>query len=243
MKEWLYGRRTVAEHLKSLPETCERLLVAKGARLDEAILIAAEEAGVSVEQVERSKLDSLSAGGNHQGICLRVGGWKYADMEELTAGLFNADGFPAIFVLDSIQDPRNLGAVIRVADGVGAAGVVIAKDRSAALSASVARSAAGALANVKVAQVVNISRTLVELKREGIFVAGTAMEGELVYSAPLTFPLALVLGAEGKGLRPNVASKCDILLSLPMEGGVQSLNVSVAAGVFGYESWRRFKGL
>ena len=146
-------------------------------------------------------------------------------------------------MLDSIQDPRNLGAVIRVADGVGAAGVVIPKDRAAGVTASAARSAAGASVSVPVAQVVNLARTLRELKKKDFYILGASHEGQnSLFEVPFTFPLAMVLGAEGAGLRPNVAAQCDGLAALPMEGQVTSLNVSVAAGVVAYEAYRRHRG-
>jgi 23S rRNA (guanosine2251-2'-O)-methyltransferase len=241
MKEWLYGKRTVLEHLQTLPDTCERLVVARGAKPDPEILEAAKAAGVAVEELPREKLDALAIGGNHQGVCLRVGGWEYAELDTLIERTRRPGAVPILFILDSVQDPRNLGAVARVADGVGAGGLIIAKDRAAGLTASAARSAAGALASIPVAQVVNIARTIRELRDEGFFVMGTAPEGTELFKAKIFFPLAIVLGAEDKGLRPNVAANCDILASLPMEGKVSSLNISVAAGVFGYEALRRFR--
>jgi 23S rRNA (guanosine2251-2'-O)-methyltransferase len=248
MKEWIYGKRTVDEHLRVLPENCERLLVADTAKVDRNLLNAAKEASIEVERVTREKLDRFAEGGNHQGVCLRVAGWKYAELDDLIektrSYVGQADKLPALFLLDSVQDPRNLGAIIRVADAVGAAGVVIPKDRAAGLTASVARSAAGALANVGVARVVNLARTLRGLDGEGFCLIGAAYPADQsLYEAPLNFPLGLVLGSEDKGLRPNVAAQCHSLAALPMQGGVTSLNVAVAAGIFAYESYRQYKEL
>ncbi len=240
MREWIYGRRPVEEQLTLLPKTCQRIAVAEGAKIDQQILDLARGAGLVPETMPRQKLDQLAEGGNHQGVCLLCGGWEYAEVDSIIMNSREKGKFPLLFVLDSVKDPRNLGAVARVADGVGAGGIIIPKDRAAGLCASAVRSSAGALAKMPVAQVVNIARTLRELKDEGFFVLGTAPEGEELYKAKFFFPLAVVLGAEDKGLRPNVAQNCDLLASLPMRGSVSSLNISVAAGVFAYEALRRF---
>lgn len=242
MSEWIYGRRTLAEHLAEAPDTCKRLFVARGSQPPADLLATARALGLPLEEVERAKLDRLAQGGNHQGMCLEVGGWAYADLEDLAERAGEGGRFPLLVALDSVQDPRNLGAVLRVADGVGAAGVLIPKDRAAGLSAAVARSAAGALAAVPVAQVVNLSRTLRELRDAGFWALGAAPGGVGdVYSLATPFPCILVLGGEHRGLRPNVASHCDALASLPMRGAVSSLNVAVAAGVFCYELLRRWR--
>ncbi len=240
MSEWIYGRRTVFEHLEALPATCKKLMVAQGAKVDPSILSAAAKMGLRVDHADRTKLDNLSEGGNHQGVCMMVGGWSYADPDDIVDDALAAKTTPIIFALDCIQDPRNLGAILRVADAVGAAGVVIPKDRAAQLSASVARSSAGAAATVKVAKVTNMARALREFDAKGFFIMGAAGDAQYtLHNAPATFPLVLVVGAEGKGLRPNVAAQCSALVSLPMLGSVSSLNVSVAAGVFAYEMLRR----
>ncbi|MBI5016132.1 MAG: 23S rRNA (guanosine(2251)-2'-O)-methyltransferase RlmB [Deltaproteobacteria bacterium] len=242
MSEWIYGRRTVAEHLAEAPTTGRRLLVARGVQAPADILSPAAALGLPIEEVDRPRLDRLSGGGNHQGVALEVGGWSYADPEDLVARAREPGRLPLLLALDSVQDPRNLGAILRVADGAGAAGVIVPKDRAAGLSAAAARSAAGALATVSVAQVVNLSRTLRELRAEGFWVLGAAGEAPApLYDTATPFPCVLVLGGEHKGLRPNVAAQCDALASLPMAGAVSSLNVSVAAGVFCYELLRRFR--
>jgi 23S rRNA (guanosine2251-2'-O)-methyltransferase len=242
LSEWIYGRRTVAEHLAEAPGTCRRLLVARGAQTPTDILAPAKELGLPTEEVDRPRLDRLSQGGNHQGVALEVGGWAYAALEDLVARAREPGRLPLLLALDSVQDPRNLGAILRVADGAGVAGVIVPKDRAAGLGAAVARSAAGALASVPVAQVVNLSRALRELREDGFWALGAAGEAPApLYDTATPFPCALVLGGEHKGLRPNVAAQCDGLASLPMAGAVSSLNVSVAAGVFCYELLRRFR--
>lgn len=240
MKEWIYGRRTVAEHLASAPGTCRRLLVARGSRVPENLVDRAQTLGLPVEEVSRLRLDSLVRGGNHQGVCLEVGGWSYADLEAVSGAAREAGRFPLLMALDGVQDPRNLGAVLRVADGAGALGVIIPADRAAGLSAAVARTAAGALASVPVARVVNLARALDELKAEGFWVVGTAVEAATdLYTAEIAFPCILVMGGEHRGLRPNVAKRCDQLISIPMAGSVASLNVAVACGVVCFELRRR----
>lgn len=241
MAEWIYGRRTVAEHLREAPSTCRKLTLARGSRPSPEIEGAARGLEIPVEIADRRRLDRLCRGGNHQGVCLEVDGWSYEDLEALVARARSPGHLPLILALDSIQDPRNLGAILRVADGVGAAGVVVPADRSAGLSAAVARTAAGALASVPVARVVNLARALREVREHGFTVLGAAGDAETrLHQTEARFPSMLVLGGEGQGLRPNVAANCDALVSLPMAGAVSSLNVAVAAGVFCYELLRQW---
>lgn len=242
MTEWVCGRRAVGEHLAAAPSTCLRLVLAKGSQVPADLSAAAGVAGIPVETAEKSRLDRLAKGEVHQGVCLEVGGWSYADLDVVVARALENGRLPLLLLLDSVQDPRNLGAVLRVADGVGAAGVVIPKDRAAGLTPAAARAAAGATATVPVVQVVNLARTLRELKSEGFWLVGASGGGAAsLYAQEPLFPCALVLGGEHGGLRPNVSAQCDVLVSLPMRGALASLNVSVAAGVFAYELLRRWQ--
>lgn len=244
MSEWVFGRRTAAEHLAVSPDTCLRLLVTKGSRPPHDLLRLARSAGVPAEEAPRERLDTLSRQGNHQGVCLEVGGWSYRELPELVERAKGSGRFPLLMALDCVQDPRNLGAVLRVADGVGAAGVIVPKDRAAGLSAAVARTASGALASVPVARVVNLARTLDQLREEGFWTLGTsgpAAEVADLFEATVRFPAVLVLGGEHKGLRPNVSNRCDLRVAVPMGGAVSSLNVAVAGGVCAYELLRRWK--
>lgn len=242
MAEWIYGRRTVAEHLREAPGTCERLLVARESRIPPEVLEAAREAGLTPDPVARRELDEAAGGANHQGVCLRVGGWGYRDLEDLVARAREPGRLPLLVALDCVQDPRNLGAVLRVADGVGAAGVVIPQDRAAGLGAAAARTASGALATVPVARVVNLARALRELSEQGFWALGASGEAAGgLFEAEVPFPCVLVLGGEHQGLRRNVAAACHRLAALPMAGAVGSLNVAVAAGVFSYELLRRWR--
>lgn len=244
MNEWIYGRRTVVEHLKEAPDSCRRLLFARGSQMPADIVTVAKALGLPIEEVEKGKIDRLSQGENHQGVCLEVGGWSYAELEDVVRRARGPGRLPLVVALDSVQDPRNLGAVLRVADGVGAAGVVIPKDRAAGLTPAVARAAAGAVAAVPVTQVVNLARTLGELRDEGFWAVGASGDASVpLFDQTTPFPCVLVLGGEHKGLRPNVAAHCDALVSLPMRGAVSSLNVSVAAGVFCYEILRRWESV
>ena len=239
MAEWIYGRRTVAEHLAAAPDTCLRLVVAQGRRLPPDLETTSRTVGMRVEEVAPAELDRLAQGGNHQGVCLRVGGWGYVSLEDLLARMVGHP-FPLLLALDQVQDPHNLGAVLRVADGVGAVGVILPKDRSVGLGAAAARTAAGAAATVPVAQVVNLARALDACTDAGCTVVGAAGEGSVaLYDCPVRLPAVLVLGSEHRGIRPNVAKRCQALVSLPMAGQVGSLNVAVACGVIAYELRRR----
>jgi len=240
--EWVYGRRSVAEHLAAAPETCRQLLLLRDLRLPPEIGELARKLGLPVQEVSRAHLDELSGRGNHQGVCLEVGGWRYAPLEDLVSRAQEPGRLPLLLALDCVQDPRNLGAVLRVADGVGAAGVLIPKDRAAGLSAAVARTASGALASVPVAQVVNLARALDELRDGGFWVLGAAAAAAAdLYGAEVVFPCVAVFGGEHRGLRPNVEKRCDLRVSLPMCGAVSSLNAAVACGVVCYELLRRFR--
>lgn len=243
MKEWLFGKRTVAEHLKVLPETCLKLLIIEGQKPDPELLPLISALSLPVETANRQRLEQLAQGGNHQGVLLQVSGFSYVEEEDLLERCGRKGVTPVIFALDCVQDTRNLGAVLRVADGMGAAGVVIPKDRSAQLTAAAARSAAGAAASVPVARVTNLARTLDSFKKEGFTLIGADHGAEEnIYGASVRFPAVIVMGGEGKGIRPNVAGRLDVRAKLPMLGAVSSLNIAVAAGIFGYELLRRWQG-
>jgi 23S rRNA (guanosine2251-2'-O)-methyltransferase len=240
LSEWIYGRRTVREHIDALPKSCELLLIAEGAEFPQGIKRAAEGAGLKIDRQKRETLDRLSDGGNHQGVCMQVKSYEYVDIDVITARLARPDATPLIFALDCIQDPRNLGAVLRVADAVGAAGVIIPKDRAAGVTAYAARSSAGASASVPVALVTNLARTLTELNKEGMWTVGATHKAtHTIFETRINAPTVLVLGSEDKGMRPNVEKRCHSLAALPMLGQVDSLNVSVAAGAMAFEIYRQ----
>jgi 23S rRNA (guanosine2251-2'-O)-methyltransferase len=202
------------------------------------VLALASELGVRVRRVPADILDRDSRRGVHQGVV--------ADVEDVTTSwtiedlVRHADGPALVIVLDGIEDPHNLGAILRTADAAGAHGVVLQHRRSAALEGAAAKAAAGALAHVRIAEVVNVARAVEELKEAGVWTVGLAGEAPTQYDAiDFTVPTAVVLGAEGSGLRRLVRARCDYLASIPMQGHVSSLNVSVAAGVTLFEAVRQ----
>ncbi len=203
------------------------------------IAAKARERGIVVQEVSRSKLDELSETGHHQGVialCPAVGYVEISDMLEAARAKGEA---PFIVVLDGVTDPHNLGAVIRTAEAGGAHGVIIPKRRAVGLTGTVAKTSAGAVAHMPVARVTNITQTLRELKNAGLWVVCAEMDGQRMYEADLTGPVALVVGAEGVGVSRLVTEQADFIVSIPMLGKIASLNVSVAAGVLIYEIVRR----
>jgi 23S rRNA (guanosine2251-2'-O)-methyltransferase len=201
------------------------------------LLAFATTHGVSPQRVTSDLLSRRARGGVHQGVVADVDDAADYSLEELVRG---ATGSPLIVVLDGIEDPHNLGAILRTADATGVTGVVVQTRRSAARSGAAAKASAGAVAHVKVAQVVNVARALEDLKDLGVWTVGLAGDASTPYdSVDFTLPTAIVLGAEGEGLRRLVRERCDYLVSIPMSGHVGSVNVSVAAGVVLFEAVRQ----
>lgn len=208
----------------------------KGDRL-QPLLDLADERGVRVRRVPPEAIDRDARRGVHQGVVAEVADIEPCSVEDIVRGAATA---PLIVVLDGIEDPQNLGAILRTADAAGVDGVVIQTRRSAALDGAAAKASAGAVAHVRIAEVVNIARAVEELKELGVWTTGLAGEAETSYEAiDLTGPSALVFGAEGTGLRRLVRERCDYLASIPMRGHVGSLNVSVAAGITLFEAVRQ----
>lgn len=236
----IYGRNPVIEALKSGVEI-NRIYIAKGAlhKAVDDIYKLARERQIPVQQVERKKLDNLFAGKNHQGVYASVAETAYVEWEDILSAARKKGEPPLVLVLDEIEDPHNLGAILRNADAFGVHGVIIPKRRSVSLTGTVAKAACGALQYVPVARVANIAQTLKTLKKEGLWICGTAMDGENIYGAPLSGALAIVIGNEGHGMRPLVAEQCDFTVSIPMRGRINSLNASVAAGIVLSEVTRR----
>jgi 23S rRNA (guanosine2251-2'-O)-methyltransferase len=232
----VYGINPVVEALKA--GRVSRLLVAS--RDDERLrrlLALAGERRVRVEKVDATELARLSRDGVHQGVAAEVQAGRDHSVADLVQA---APGPPLLVVLDGIEDPHNVGAIIRSVDGAGAHGVIRQTRRAAALDAVAAKASAGAVSHVAVADVVNIARAIDELKQLNVWVAGLDGEAPQTYDAvDWTLPSAIVLGAEGTGLRRLVRESCDFLVSIPMAGQVGSLNVSVAAGVVLYEAARQ----
>lgn len=233
----IYGLNPVIEALRA--GRVRRLRVGHRAdrRLDRALEIA-RHTGIPIDRVDPAALERASRGGVHQGIVAEIREPRDYSIAELLAAA--APEAPLIVVLDGIEDPHNVGAVLRTADAAGAHGVVRQARRAAALDGIVAKTSAGALAHVRVATVVNIARSVDELKAAGVWTLGLAGDAPERYDhVDLTLPTAIVLGAEGSGLRRLVRQRCDRLIAIPMRGAVESLNVSVAAGVTLFEAVRQ----
>lgn len=192
------------------------------------------------EKADRKKLDNLSKGSNHQGIVLEVEMPAMRSESDLKAVVESGKQMPFWLILDHVQDPQNLGACLRTADAAGVQGVIVTKDQAVGITPAVCKVASGAAETVPVYQVTNLSRTISWLKEQGIWIAGAAGEAEqTIYEMDVNMPLALVMGAEEKGMRRLTREQCDFLLKIPMQGSVESLNVSVAAGVLIYEILRQ----
>lgn len=230
------GRNPVMEAIRS-GRSIESILVAKGERSGSvvAIIAKAKQKNIPVKDVDSKKLDFLAKGVNHQGIVAQCAVKEYSTLEDIFALAEERGESPFIIVLDKIEDPHNLGAIIRTAECAGAHGVIIPERRSAGLSYTVEKTSAGALEYMPVVRVKNISAVLQKLKDKGIWVYGADMDGEHYKKVNFDGAVALVIGNEGKGISPLVAKNCDVIVSLPMKGKINSLNASVAAGILMYE--------
>lgn len=237
--EVLYGIHAVEEALRARQRNLDHIEVARGRqdqRLQQVIDLA-RQAGVSVRFVTRDQLDRLARTKAHQGLVAIVAGKSYSEVDEL---LKQKNGHAFLVILDGIEDPHNLGALIRSADGAGASGVIIPERRAAAVNATVAKTSAGASEYVRIARVVNLARTLDDLKEKNIWIVGLDERGDQSYDRlDYDMDCAIVLGAEGHGLHDLVRKKCDYLVSIPMLGRVPSLNVSVAGAIVMYEVARQ----
>ena len=229
------GKNPVLEALRSGREI-DRLLVAhsSGGTVKE-IIAKCSKRGILIKEVSPQKLDFYCGGANHQGVAVMFASHEYSTVEDILAEANTRGEDPFIIICDEIEDPHNLGAIIRTAEVCGVHGIIIPKRRSASLNATVSKTSAGALEYMKVARVTNISATIDELKQNGVWVFGADMDGEDYSLTDYSLPCALVIGNEGKGIGPLVAKKCDKIISLPMRGKTGSLNASVAAGVLMYK--------
>jgi 23S rRNA (guanosine2251-2'-O)-methyltransferase len=244
--EILFGQHAVRTALKRDSKRIKRLLVQQG-RTDERIqqvIDLAAPVHVRPERVSRQELDRMSDGGVHQGVLVLCEPMLSKDEGFLNQLLDGLDGVPFLLILDGVTDPHNLGACLRTADAAGIQAVIAPKDKSAPLNSTVSKVACGAAEVVPYVQVTNLARTLQMLQQRGIWITGAAGEADqLVYEASLTGPMALVMGAEGKGIRRLTREYCDHLVKIPMSGEVSSLNVSVATGVCLFEAVRQRSGV
>jgi 23S rRNA (guanosine2251-2'-O)-methyltransferase len=239
-QEIVIGKNPVLEALRS-GRDINKILIAEGALKGQTgqILELAKEAGVIVQFAPRKKLDQLSDG-NHQGIVAHVAAYQYAELDDLFQRAKEREQDPFFILLDEIEDPHNLGSILRTADAAGAHGVIIPKRRAVGLTATVAKASTGAIEYVPVVRVTNMVRTIEELKERGVWIFGTDASGQTDYrKMDATMPLGLVIGSEGKGMSRLVREKCDFLIRLPMVGKVTSLNASVAGSLLMFEVLRK----
>jgi len=241
MEQIIYGINPVMEALRAPDTKVKEILIAQGRKGNlERILQLAGEQHVRVRYRAGNDLTALAKARFHQGVVAMVEDYGYATLDRII-DRWKKSGIKAlILVLDSIQDPRNLGALVRTANVCGAHGVIIPRDRAARITPIVVKASAGATALTPVARVTNIASTLERLKEEGIWILGAEAEAETsFFQQDMTMDLAMVIGSEGRGIRPLVLSKCDLTVSIPMRGQIPSLNASVAAGILLYEVIRQ----
>lgn len=234
------GRNAVIEAFRA-GKTIDKLYVLDGCQ-DGPIMTIKREAkkqNCLLKFVPKERLDQLSETGKHQGVIAVVAAYEYAEVEDMLALAREKGEAPFLFLLDGIEDPHNLGAIIRTAHQAGAHGVIIPKNRAVGLTATVARTSAGALNHTMVAKVTNLATTMENLKKEGLWFVCADMDGELMYKVDLKGAIGLVIGNEGEGVSRLVREKCDFRASIPMKGKIDSLNASVAAGVLAYEIVRQ----
>ena len=237
------GRNAVAEALRS-GKPIDRLFIQDHCQDGPVLTIKrlARAKDILVKYVEKERLDQLSETGRHQGVIAYAAAYEYAQVEDMLAAAQEKGEPPFLILLDGIEDPHNLGAIIRTANLAGAHGVIIPKDRAAGLTATVARTSAGALNYTPVARVTNLAKTMKELKEKGIWFVCADMEGTSMYDLDLKGSIGLVIGNEGEGVGRLVKETCDFTASIPMKGDIDSLNASVAAGVLAYEIVRQRLG-
>ena len=234
------GRNAVMEAFRA-GRPIDKLFVQDGCQ-DGPILSIKREAkknDVLIKYVAKERLDQMSETGKHQGVIAYAAAYEYAQVEDILEAAREKGEAPFIFLLDNIEDPHNLGAIIRTANLAGAHGVIVPKNRAAGLTAVVARTSAGALNYTPVARVTNMAKTIEELKKEGIWFVCADMGGTEMYDLNLKGAIGLVIGNEGEGVSRLVREKCDMIASIPMKGDIDSLNASVAAGVLAYEIVRQ----
>ena len=234
------GRNAVIEAFRS-GKTVDKLYILDGCQ-DGPVMTIKREAkknDTMVKYVTKERLDQMSQTGKHQGVIAVIAAYDYAEVEDILQKAREKGEAPFIFLLDNIEDPHNLGAIIRTANLAGAHGVIIPKNRAVGLTATVARTSAGALNYTPVAKVTNLSKTIEELKKEGMWFVCADMGGTSMYKLDLKGPMGLVIGNEGDGVSRLVREKCDFIASIPMKGDIDSLNASVAAGVLAYEIVRQ----
>lgn len=238
--EIIAGKNPVLEALRSGREM-NKIWISEGVKKSgiKEVLDLARERGVFVQFVPKKKIDQLS-NANHQGIVASVAAYKYAELDDLFQVAKKRNEDPFFIILDELEDPHNLGSIMRTADAIGVHGIIIPKRRSVGLTATVAKASTGAIEHVPVCRVNNLAQTVDELKERGLWIAGTDAKGSIDYrNMDAALPLTIIIGSEGKGMSRLLKEKCDFLYSLPMVGHVNSLNASVAAALLMYEVYRK----
>lgn len=236
-EDLIIGRNAVIEALKS-DRTIECVYVSKG-DLEGSIKVAlglAKDKGVVIKETDRRKLDTMCDGLNHQGIVARVTPFKYCEVNDILEDAKRKEQQPFIVILDEIEDPHNLGSIIRTAELCGVHGIIIPKRRNVGVTSTVYKCSAGAIEHMKIAKVTNINATIDMLKEQGIWIYGADIDGkDYSYNTDFSGPCALIIGSEGKGISSLTLKKCDLLVKIPMIGKINSLNASVAGGIMMYE--------
>ena len=234
------GRNAVIEAFRS-GKTIDKLFLLDGCQDGpiQTIKREAKKQDTIVKFVDKERLDQMSVTGKHQGVIAQAAAYEYAEVEDILQAARDKGEPPFVLILDNIEDPHNLGAILRTANLAGAHGVIIPKNRAVGLTATVARTSAGAINFTPVAKVTNIAKTIEDLKKEGMWFVCADMGGTSMYDLNLTGPIGLVIGNEGEGVGRLVKEKCDMIASIPMKGDIDSLNASVAAGVLAYEIVRQ----
>ncbi|WP_042453916.1 23S rRNA (guanosine(2251)-2'-O)-methyltransferase RlmB [Neobacillus dielmonensis] len=239
-QDYIVGKNPVIEALKS-ERDINKILIAEGSQRGQMhqIMQLAKDANVIVQLVPKKKIDQITDQ-NHQGVLAYVAAYQYAELDDLFQAAGAKKEPPFFLILDEIEDPHNLGSIMRTADAVGAHGIIIPKRRAVGLTATVAKASTGAIEYIPVVRVTNLAQTIDELKERGVWIAGTDAKGKEDYRRfDGTLPLGLVIGSEGKGMGRLIRDKCDFLIHLPMVGKVTSLNASVAAAILMYEVYRK----
>lgn len=238
-EEWITGKNPVIETLKS-GRSVNRVLVLETMKpqVQKQIFDIAKQQGVYVQKVPKQKLDTI--GDHHQGVAASVAAYDYASLDDLFQVAEKRQEAPFFLLLDELEDPHNLGSIMRTADAVGAHGIIIPKHRSVQLTQTVAKASTGAIEHIPVVRVTNMNQTIEELKERGLWIVGTDAKGKQDYrQSEYDMPIALVIGSEGRGISRLVAKNCDWLVHMPMKGKVTSLNASVSAGILMYEIYRK----
>lgn len=235
------GRNAVVESLKA-NRSIDKLFIIDSLQQTgpiKAIIAEARKKGIVIRFESKEMLDKLSINNKHQGVIAYIAAYDYVEVEDILNKAKEKEEPPFIIILDGIEDPHNLGAILRTANIAGVHGIIIPKRRAVGLTATVAKTSAGAIEYTPIAKVTNIARTIEELKEKGLWIACADMDGEIMYKVDLKGPLAIVIGGEGIGVSKLVKEKCDFIAKIPMRGEIESLNASVATGILVYEAIRQ----